>query len=125
MAEFQLNQIQGDIDALRQAGNRIATVGDSAAATAHTVTVAAPGVGSRLHLTSLIASYSDASSNVLSIAITQGGTAKTVKVSTGAQLILTGLALVADENTAITIDAPAGATGVTSHVVVESWVETL
>lgn len=125
MADFQLNQIQGDIDTLRQAGNRIATVGDSGAAAAQTITVAAPGAGSRLHLTSLLSSYSDASSNPLTLTLTQGGTAKTLKVNTQAQLLLTGLDLAADENTAITVDAPAGAAGVTSHIVVESWVEAL
>lgn len=125
MADYQLNQIQSDIDTLRQAGNRIASVGDSAAATAQTVTIAAPGAGARLHLTALIVSFSDSGNNELTVGITQGGTAKTLKINTGSQLLLTGLDLAADENTAITVDAPAGAAGVTSHIAAESWTETL
>ena len=124
MAEHQLNQMQDDIAVLRDAHARQATTADSGAASALTLTVAAPGAGKRLHLTSLIAAFSDAGSNELTITLTQGGT-RTIKVNTGSQLVMTGLDLVGDENTAITIDAPAGAAGVTSHVAAETWTETL
>lgn len=117
-----LNVLSGLVKALLASRQRILAIGTSAAATAQTITIIAPGAGKRLHLSTLIAFYSDGSDNEITISLTQGG-AKVVRVKTGAQLALTGIDLVGDENTAITIDAPAGAAGVTSEIAAEYWTE--
>lgn len=118
-----LNDIAGKLAALLGARTRKVQTGTSAAATAQTVTIAAPGAGKRLHLVSVLAHYSDGSDNTLTIGATQDAGAKSIKVKTGTQLLLTGLDLMGDDNTAITIDAPAGAAGVTSEFAAEYWVE--
>lgn len=112
--EFALN-----LDALRDLARRayqLIARGVSVAATAQTVTIAAPGAGKAIHLVGLVALYSDASDHPLTVSLTQGGVAATLTVNTKAQLVLTGLDLAGDENTAVTVDAPAGAAGVTSTV---------
>ncbi len=113
-SEYTLN-LDGLRTLARRGFQKIAR-GVSAAATAQAVTIAAPGAGKATHLVGLLASYSDASDQVLTVTITQDGAARTLTVNTKAQLVLTGIDLVADENTAVTIDAPAGASGVTSTV---------
>lgn len=98
--------------------------GVSAVATAQTVTVAAPGAGRALHFAGLHAYMSDDSAVVFTLTLTQGGTAKTMTLRS-ADLPLVGVHLVADENTAVTVGAPAGGVGVTSVVQVITYMESL
>lgn len=97
----------------------------SAAATAQQLSLAAPGAGKAIRLTTLIARYSAGTDGSVTVTATQGAASKTITVKTGAQLALTGLSIGADENTAITIDAPAGAAGETSYLAAEYIEETL
>lgn len=94
----------------------------SAAAAAQTLTITAPGAGKRVSLQWLRAVYSDGTSHNTTIGWTQDGAAASMVVSTGAERVLSGLFISGDENTAITIDAPAGALGVTNRLQV-NWTE--
>lgn len=99
--------------------------GVSTAASSQTVTASAPGAGKKLHVVGLIAYYSDDSDNELTINYTKSG-AKTLTVKTGAgQVALSGIDIATDENTAVSVDAPAGAAGVTSTVQLVTYEEDL
>ncbi len=101
--------------------------GTSGTNTAQTVTIPAPGVGFRQHLVAVLALFSTPANQPITITAQQGG-AETLVVQTGAGdqgLILTDIDIVGDDNTTITIQAPAGGGAVTSLVQAIYYTETL
>ena len=108
-----------------QANGKIAA-GTSAANAVQTVTVAAPGVGKRNHLTGVIAIYDDASDHA--ITITVNAVAVVLNTGTGVNGLifpsaLTGVDLQGADNGTITVQAAAGGAAVVSDVYVFYYLE--
>lgn len=118
-----LNVLSGLVAAIRQSFDRKVVTGTSAGDSAQTVTIPAQGAGTRIHLTSVLASYSNDANNTLTINLTQDSVAQSVQVHTGVTLALTGLEFIGDEDTPISVDAEAGTGGATSELALEYWVE--